>query len=220
MRVENNFVSVVTLGSFNPSILTSHFLIRECGLEIKGKATREERTPVVSRVDYPGLSFLADLDRFQIIERELDELGKSRVVEFLRIYLEKLPYTPLSKCGVNINVNVSGINERALIAVLTEWKKDLFKILGTENFAIETRSRHRPEGHRYVGWTIIYAIKKEDTLGRLTISKKRNSVYEVNYNYEVAKLEKNHSRLEAITKGYPRIVKHYEKAIRAIFEEG
>lgn len=220
MRVGNNFVSVVTLGSFNPSILTSDFLIRECGLEIEGKVTRKERAPVVSRVDYPGLSFLADLDRFKIIERGLDEPGKSRVVEFLRIYLEKLPYTPLSKCGVNINVNVSGINERTLIAVLTEWKKDLFKILGTENFAIETRSRHRPEGDRYVGWTIIYAIKKEDILGRLTISRKRNSVYEVNYNYEVAKLEKNHSRLEAITKGYPRIVKHYEKAIRAIFEEG
>lgn len=58
MRVGNNFVSVVILGSFNPSILTSDFLIRECGLEIEGKVTREERAPVVSRVDYPGLSFL------------------------------------------------------------------------------------------------------------------------------------------------------------------
>ena len=217
MRVENNFVSVVTLGSFNPSILTSDFLIRECSLEIEGKATNEERTPVVSRVDYPGLSFLADLDRFQIIERGLDELGKSRVVEFLRIYLEKLPYTPLSRCGTNINVNVSGISEKTLITVLTMRKKELLKILGTENFAMETRSRHRTEGDRYIGWTIIYDIKKEDILGRLTVSRKRNAVYEVNYNYEVAKLEKNHSRLEAITKGYPRIVKHYEKVIRAIF---
>lgn len=220
MRVENNFVSVVTLGSFNPSILSSDFLIRECGLEIGGKTISEERTPVVSRIDYPGLSFLADLNRLQIRETGVDDPEKSRVVEFLRIYLEKLPYTPLSRCGVNINVNISGIKERSLIVLLTERKKEIFKILGTEDLGIETRSRHRPEEDKYVAWTIIYAIKKEDILGRLTISRKRNSVYEVNYNYEVAKLEKNHGRLEAITKGYPRIVKHYEKVIRAIFEEG
>jgi hypothetical protein len=220
VRVENNLVSVVTLGSFNPSILTSDFLIRECGLEIEGKVTSEERTPVVSRVDYPGLSFFAGLDRFQIKETGVDDPGKSRVVEFLRIYLEKLLYTPLSRCGVNINVNISEIKERNLITLLTERKKELFKILGTEDFSIETRSRHRPEEDEYLGWTVIYVIEKEDILGRLTMSRKGNSVYELNYNYEVAKLEKNHRHLERITKGYPRIVKHYERVIRAIFEEG
>ena len=150
MRVKNNFVSCVVIGSFNPSILTSDFIIQECGLEFEGKAIREDRTPVVSRVEYPGFMFLADLDRLQIRETEIDDPGKSKVVDFLRIYLEKLPYTPLSKCGVNINVSISGTNEKDLIALLTERKRELFKILETRDFTIEATSQHQSKGDKFL----------------------------------------------------------------------
>lgn len=220
MRVKNNFVSSVTIGSFNPSILTSDFLIQECGLKFEDRAIREERTPVVSRVEYPGILFLADLDRLQIKETGIDDPRNSEIVEFLRIYLEKLPYTPLSKCGVNINVNISGAMEKKVIVLLTERKGGLFKRLETQDFTIEAISRHQPEEEKYLQWNITYVIQKEDTLGRVSIIAKGNSVYEVNYNYEVGKLQKNHIRLEMITKGYPKIVKRYEQIIREIFGEG
>lgn len=220
MRVKNNFVSSVTIGSFNPSILTSDFLIQECGLKFEDRAIREERTPVVSRVEYPGILFLADLDRLQIKETRIDDPRNSEIVEFLRIYLEKLPYTPLSKCGVNINVNISGAMEKKVIVLLTERKGGLFKRLETQDFTIEAISRHQPEEEKYLQWNITYVIQKEDTLGRVSIIAKGNSVYEVNYNYEVGKLQKNHIRLEMITKGYPKIVKRYEQIIREIFGEG
>lgn len=220
MRVKNNFVSSVTIGSFNPSILTSDFLIQECGLKFEDRAIREERTPVVSRVEYPGISFLADLDRLQIKETRIDDPRNSEIVEFLRIYLEKLPYTPLSKCGVNINVNISGAMEKKVIVLLTERKGGLFKRLETQDFTIEAISRHQPEEEKYLQWNITYVIQKEDTLGRVSMIAKGNSVYEVNYNYEVGKLQKNHIRLEMITKGYPKIVKRYEQIIREIFGEG
>lgn len=220
MRVKNNFVSSVTIGSFNPSILTSDFLIQECGLKFEDRAIREERTPVVSRVEYPGILFLADLDRLQIKETRIDDPRNSEIVEFLRIYLEKLPYTPLSKCGVNINVNISGAMEKKVIVLLTERKGGLFKRLETQDFTIEAISRHQPEEEKYLQWNITYVIQKEDTLGRVSMIAKGNSVYEVNYNYEVGKLQKNHIRLEMITKGYPKIVKRYEQIIREIFGEG
>jgi len=219
MRVKNNFVSCVVIGSFNPSILTSDFIIQECGLEFEGKAIREDRTPVVSRVEYPGFMFLADLDRLQIRETEIDDPGKSKVVDFLRIYLEKLPYTPLSKCGVNINVSISGTNEKDLIALLTERKRELFKILETRDFTIEATSQHQSKGDKFLKWNIVYVIQKEHVLGRLAITIKGESVYEVNHNYEVGRLEKNHSRLQIVTQDYPKVVKRYEQIIRAIFEE-
>lgn len=220
MKTKNNFVSTVTIGHFNPSILTSDFLEKVCGLQLEGEPEEESKSPIVSRIRYSRIDFIADLDRLQIKEFGVGNPKDSDIAEYLRIYLEKLPYTPIFVSGINVNVDVLDLNEKGLITLLTKRREQLFEILETKDFSIEALLHHRAEGkEEYIKWNITYSIEEKEVLGRINLNKKESAIWRVNYNYEVMRLEKEYARLERITKHYPEIIKRYEKVMSNIFKE-
>ena len=219
MKIKNNFVSVVTIGNFNPAILTQGFLEKDCDFRFEGNPTRVEKTPVVSRIKYSRLDFVVDLERLQIVEYGVANPEDSDVANYVRVYLTKLPYTPVFVCGVNINVDISGLDEKSLVKLLTEGKNDLFQILETRDYQMETTSHHQASRkERYSKWDINYAIKQKEILGRITISTKEDAIWRVNYNYEVRGLERQPTRLKQITAHYPEIVERYRGVVDNIFK--
>lgn len=95
----NNYINVVVLGNFNPSILTHDFLVTECGFDLGGKPIKENPPmPVVASLDYDSFSFFADLGRLQITEKECENPKRSKLPNYLDTYLKKLPHTPITKC--------------------------------------------------------------------------------------------------------------------------
>ena len=103
----NDYINLVVLGNFNPSILTHNFLTTVCGFDLGGKPTKENPPmPVIASLDYDSVSFFADLGRLQITEKNCKEPKQSKLPNYLGTYLEKLPHTPITKCGANFRYNV------------------------------------------------------------------------------------------------------------------
>ena len=106
-KMINNYVNLVVLGNFNPSILTHNFLVTQCGFALGNKPIKENPPmPVIASLEYEGISFFADLGRLQITEKECENPKQSELPNYLHTYLEKLPHTPITKCGANFSYNV------------------------------------------------------------------------------------------------------------------
>jgi len=100
----NNYINLVVLGNFNPNILTHNFLVAECGFNLGNKPIKENPPmPVIASLEYDGISFFADLGRLQITEKNCKEPKQGKLPEYLATYLEKLPHTPITKCGANFS---------------------------------------------------------------------------------------------------------------------
>lgn len=220
MKIKNNFISVVTIGNFNPAILTHDFLTKVCGFQLDDRPQEEHKTPVVSRIKYSGINLMVELDRFQIVEYGVANPEESEVTKYLRIYLEKLPYTPIFICGVNLNINISGLDGRRVAKLLTDQRCQLFQKLETKDFTIESLSRYQEaKEEQHTKWNITYSPGENEILVRIGLNKIKESDWRVNYNYEVRGLDKEHERLERIILYYPEIVKRYRRVINKLFEE-
>ncbi len=216
MKIQNNFVGIITLGHFNPGILTQDFLKTECGLEFRGEGKEEPRSPVFTRISYAKVRFQADLGRLQITEREIEEPGNSKVAEYLRVYLEKLPYTPVFASGVNINITISEADVRSLIEVFLSKKDRLFGLLGTNEYEFETTSIRRRQGKEYTRWKVNNFLQKDKVSETITLNRTDTMFWRLNYNYEVRNLLKNKVLLQIITEGFGKIVERYEKVVSNI----
>ena len=218
MKIKNNFVSAVTIGSFNPAILARYFIEKECDFPVGGEPIEEQKTPVFSRIKYPRIEFIADLDRFQIVERGLGDPGDSNVTKYLQTYLEKLPYTPILICGINVNVDILGVNEKSLFEFLIVKANQLFRMMEINECTVETTLRYELGKKQYLKWDIVYPTQEEGVIGKMTIGAKQYAVWRVNYNYEVRGLDKNRARLEIITEGFPQIIERYRGMVKNIFK--
>jgi len=211
MKIQNNFVSTVTLGHFNPSILTQEFLKKECGLEFREEAKEEPRSPVFTRINYTKVQFTADLGRLQITEREIEEPGNSKVAEYLRIYLEKLSYTPIFASGVNINITISEADVGNFIEMFMSRKDRLFGLLGTNKYEFEATSIRRRQGERYTRWKVNNFLQKDNASETIGLNIIDTMSCRLNYNYEVRNLLRNKVLLQRITERFDKIVERYEK---------
>ena len=105
---KNDYINLVVLGSFNPSILTHDFLVNECGFNLGNEpVSKSPPMPVVVSLDYDNTSFFVDLGRLQITERSCKDPKLSQLPVYLNTYLQKLPYTPVTKCGANFSYELT-----------------------------------------------------------------------------------------------------------------
>jgi len=78
--VINNYINMVVLGNFNPSILSHDFLVAECGFDLGNEPTEENPPmPVVASLGYGDISFFADLGRLQITEKKCKDPKQSKL---------------------------------------------------------------------------------------------------------------------------------------------
>ncbi len=216
MKIQNNFVSIVTLGHFNPSILTQDFLKKECGLGFREEGKEKPRSPVFTRINYTKVEFKADLGRLQITERDIEEPGNSKVAEYLRIYLEKLSYTPVFASGVNINITISGADVGSFIEMFMSRKDRFFGLLGTNEYEFEATSIRRRQGEEYTRWRVHNFLQKDRASETIDLHRIDITSCRLNYNYEVENLLRNKVLLQRITEGFGKIVERYEKVISNI----
>ncbi len=101
-----NFVNTVVIGKFNPAILTSEFISTRCHMDF-GNPLREQRAPqnLFSEIAYQAITWFMDLQRFQVQEVGLSGLEDFNSPEYVRRYLELLPYTPINMAGINATIS-------------------------------------------------------------------------------------------------------------------
>ena len=128
LEIKNNFVSIVTLGHFNPAILNKDFLEENNILKFE-KDPKITLTPIVCTVDYKNLKIIVDLERFQIVENNILNFESNLILDFVYSYLDVLKYTPINTMGINFNfiITVGDLNK---IYNSEIWKKisESFKV--------------------------------------------------------------------------------------------
>jgi len=224
MDVKLNFVSTVVIGRFNPGILTTEFLKHECGIDLgEGSIIGPGDLPVYKEILFKekSISFRVDLERLVIKEDKITELMKFLGPQFLLIYLEKLPHTPVFACGMNFNLTLElkEQEKKAFGEFLTD-DRHLFNLFKIDDFRLETDRKYNKSGSVLNSlWNITFAIKEElNHTIRIRLAKSDN-IYELNHNIEAPNLKENRENIKFITEGLDQNIK-YNKDIMDKFLKG
>jgi len=104
MKISLNYIRLVALGNFNPAIVTPDFLNEVCELNL-GEPTDQSSPiiPVHKRLKFKNITFNIDLGRLEISQTGVANIHEVKIKDMFDVYYERLPYTPLSAVGVNIN---------------------------------------------------------------------------------------------------------------------
>jgi hypothetical protein len=215
-------INIVVLGNFNPSILTHQFLVTECGLDLGQEQPKtEQRLPVVSTISYDGISFFADLGRFQITEKKCENPKKSKLPKYLNTYLEKLPYTPITKCGTNFSYNAE-ISQEKLSSIETQVAKNrenLCKSFQIDNLELEVVFDVRPKNEIIKRWILRTTHNTFGSKTMMKVSRKPDSnSITVDFNYEVS-LEGDTGRIRNVTDEYDKIYDLFLAQFKKLFGE-
>lgn len=123
-------VSCVVLGHFNPAILTPRFLKDKCGFPADAKIDfTVPYSRLASQVACDGVTILVLPDRLQVNEQGIENTCNSKVIEYVKAYLDRLEFTPIAACGVNFNY--TGF-ERHQDILKKSVRKSLQRLLDTE----------------------------------------------------------------------------------------
>jgi hypothetical protein len=214
VKVKNNFISVVSLGCFNPAILTPRFLKEKCEfethLEPKGRTT-----PVAAVINYGSTSFVVDLERFQIKHSDVDDFLKSAIVPVMIKYLTVLEYTPVEAMGVNLNYDISGPDVAEVRKTLQENCNKIFQVMKLSDATTTYREHRKSDGTRELIEFDISGKIDQNTVQRLNILIK-NKTLQVNYNHEIRNLEQNRDLIKRIEQDWHSLVEN-DKVLRKTF---
>jgi hypothetical protein len=217
----NNYINVVVLGNFNPSILTHDFLVTECGFNLGDKPTKENLPmPVVASLDYDSFSFFADLGRLQITEKECENPKRSKLPNYLDIYLKKLPHTPITKCGANFSYNVD-IQETKLNNIeqnLSNNRQYFCKALDAAEIQIEVIFDISDKAETVKRWILRTIAQSGESNTTMDVQRMGKSNVRIDFNYEI-NLEKNREQVKKITNDYAKVHDLFLFQFRNIFEK-
>lgn len=205
MKIDYNYVSIVALGNFNPAIVTPDFLNKECEFNL-GEPTDQSPTfiPVHRRLKFKNLIFNVDMDALKISETGIEDIYKAKITDFFSVYYERLPYTPLSAVGVNINCNL------ALTEILIDKLSNPHTYLKfLEAKEIETTKKSGQTMTDKIWMSSNYRVDNVRGLTRLINTIRKKDTINLNYNYEAGNLKKDKERLKLLLNGYKQFCNEF-----------
>lgn len=217
MDVKHNFLSVIALGSFNPAILTPDFLKAQ-GIWSAHENPQGTSTPVFSDLKFGDISFFAELERFQVMHKGIQDFHKSPIVDASYKYLETLKHTPLLALGININVNLIKYQDSSAIRAIfedpiMEIAKYTEKI---EEYQIDTKTKIMKDKREALAINCKYYIGAGVSV---SINLKRlNGEMILNFNQEVENIKADKSRVRLIYDNYHNIYKRFVTFLETIKE--
>jgi len=218
MILDNNFISIVFLGYFNPAILNNDFLKENKILITDEKPIRENpTTPVFKSIEYLNLKFIIDLERFQIIEERINNFKDTKLINIAFKYFDVLKYTPLFVCGINFNLNVKILDIENFINLIKG--NYILELLNINSFVINIKREILKKEEKFIGLNI-RAKLNTDKLIQLNLDKKDDSdVFILNYNYELRELDKKTENKLYIKNNYVEIFKDFDIFVKKFFKD-
>ena len=218
---KNDYINLVVLGSFNPSILTHDFLVKECEFALGNEpSSKGPSVPVIASLDYGEITFFADLGRLQITEKNCKEPELSQIPIYLNTYLQKLPYTPISKCGVNFSYNLTV--EKSRLEDIEQWlrnDRDKFcEILQMKTIGLEVYFVVDDKQERIKSWVLRTKTEQYCASTMIKVSSIDGNGIKVDFNYEVGNLGKDKNLLKSVTYDYANVVDLFKHHVEKIFE--
>ena len=210
MKKSNNFISIIALGNFNPSILKPSFLSEKCGFKTESTG-KGQITPVVSQINYGNVSFLMNLEKFQIMEKKPGDFGKTEIVGLMNKYFDVLQHTPVHTMGLNLNVNIeSGPNTP--IENLNN-KSYLLEILNAKELSYTSCIKYSKERTLDLSWE----LKIEEIPKRSIVILMEENAFAINYNVELRKIDSDRDKMYFINKNFDKISKEFQQFLKKIY---
>jgi hypothetical protein len=213
--IKHNFLSIITLGSFNPAILTPDFL-KEQGIWTAEEPPRGTSSPVVSNLKFGDVSFSAELERFQVMHRGIEDFKDSTIVDATYEYLEVLKYTPLFVQGINFNVTLLNYkDDKGIKAVFEDPITGLAKYAEkTDEYLIDIRTKVTKAEREVQTINCKYYI---DSGLSVSINLQRlNEEINLNFNQEVENIRDDRGRVRIIYDNYQKIYKRFATLLEDI----
>lgn len=185
MKTTNNFINIVAIGHFNPAILTPTFLITKCDFPKDKELIKRQTLPVVSKLDYNDISFITELDRFQISENNVENADDIKIINYFINYFSVLKYTPINIAGINFNYNISEYSES-----IFETLNDIDIIndfCAADNLIFHNRTIIKGKVRKSTFWEITYLVN--DGYKIQYKIERDNSNIKVNCNYEIGDIK-------------------------------
>ncbi|MBP8745486.1 MAG: hypothetical protein KBH86_10220 [Syntrophorhabdus sp.] len=202
MKIKNNFISIITLGNFNPSIINPEFLANQ---KIMTEQISGQVTPVMSVLESDNITLITELERFQIIHREVGCFEETPIVEIASKLFDILKYTPVTKQGLNFNVTIEDFsgsenlkrifgNPRNLTNYLDQSSEYIFQINTVVNDDVERTT------------IINCGYKFEDVVYiSIKLQKKEDDNISINYNYEVRDIDKIRDNVHFVKNAFQKV---------------
>jgi len=207
MKINNNYISVVALGSFNPAILTPDFLKDKINFKLE-KEKYNHLPNIVSNIQSGNYSFLMELNRFQIKESNLQDFKQNKIIDLICEYFKVLEYTPLAKVGLNFNLSFCPEDELKFINKIYK-RKSFLDILKVNEVEFELRELlNKNNENKFVEIKIGVPITNISTVN-IHIKKEVN-YFLINYNYDI-RLDKQN--IFIIREKFNNIYKQFLKTI-------
>lgn len=221
---KNDYINLVVLGNFNPSILTHDFLVKECGFDLGDKpGSKGPPMPVVASMDYDKTTFFADLGRLQITERNCKYPKSSQLPIYLNAYLQKLPYTPITKCGANFSYDLTA--EKARLENIERWlgnnRNKFCETLQLKTLDLEVCFAIDDKQEKVKNWTLRTKIPEYEASTMLKVSyiAGAGNRIKIDFNYEVTGLDRDKKLLANVTTDYANVVDLFKHQVEKIFTE-
>lgn len=215
MTITNNFVSVVTLGSFNPAILTPEFVKKQSIYQFE-VPPEGETSPVISQLTFGNVRLLVELERLQVLEKDPDDFTTAKALSITTAYLNVLKHTPVLIQGINFNVTISNYAEsQALACIFSDPVREIVKHLDTsDEYRIDVQtylSNNIPTTHSV---TCKYFVEKGVSMA-VNLKRSDSSVL-LNFNYEVRDIDKDTNRNGLIAERYQAICDRFAQLLRSL----
>jgi hypothetical protein len=218
---KNDYINLVVLGNFNPSILTHGFLVKECGFDLGTEPTsKNPPVPVISSLDYDKITFFADLGRLQITEKNCKEPELSQIPIYLNTYLQKLPYTPITKCGANFSYNLTVENTR--LENIEKWLRNernkFCESLELKMVDLEVYFVVDGKQEKIKNWVLRTKTAQYCASTMIKVSNIDDNSIKVDFNYEVGNLDQDKELIASVTTNYTKVVDLFKHQVEKIFE--
>lgn len=218
---KNDYINLVVLGSFNPSILTHDFLVKECEFALGNEpSSKIPNVPVIASLDYDNITFFADLGRLQITEKNCKDLKSSRLPIYLNTYLQKLPYTPITKCGANFSYNLTVENTR--LENIEQWLRNdrnkFCESLQLKTVDLEVCFVVDDKQEKIKNWVLRTKTEQYCASTMIKVSNIDGNGIKVDFNYEVGNLDKDKELIASVTTNYTKVVDLFKHQVEKIFE--
>nr|MBF0220794.1 hypothetical protein [Desulfobulbaceae bacterium] len=210
MKVKNNFVSIIALGNFNPAILSPDFLKDSCKFETTDEA-KGKATPVVTAIEFGDTSFILELEKFQIMERNQSSIDFLRIMSVMVNYLDVLKFTPVHVMGLNINVDISEKDE-ALFDKLND-PRFVCKIFNSDTILYDKKMVFSSDGETPIRWEF---TKGDDPVYKLSIDWLED-FFRVNLNVEKRDIIKARDQINYLSSHSEEIIIEFNSLITQIW---
>ena len=217
IEMSPHLATIVTIGRFNPSILTEMFLKEKCGYVFSGKAVPRQDM-VSSEVKDNRFIFNVEMSRLQFAVEDWNDESVLELLDITATYLEVLAYTPITAMGLNFHYLCSGHDSEDVNAKIYERVKNLGLRHGT-SIEIGVSSRITDSNvQRLRGIELKIFGSKLGITSRITLSNIEENL-RLSLNFEVSDLEKYNEKKVHLRDSFPEIVKMRDAFLQELFPE-